>query len=467
MSAVTEDLCCPICQDIFKDPVVISCSHSFCKTCLQKWWKEKKTLECPICKRKSSRSDPPRNLVLKNLCEAYERPNNHRAHNNGSEQLCSLHSEKLKIFCLDHQQPVCVICRDSKIHNQHHFRPLNEAAQEKREELQKFLKPLQEKLTRMEEAKGDGEKTVKFIKLQSQQTEKQIKEQFHKLYQFLQQEEKAKVAALKEEETTKMLLMKKNLEALSKDIAALSAMITAAKKELTAADISFLKNYKTTMNKVHQHPLHDDPQQAPGALIDVAKYLGNLTFQVWNNMKQVVSYSPVILDPNTADPELVLSHDLCSVRSGEKKPIPLNPERTKFSCSVLGSEGFNSGCHSWSVKVGDNKDWELGVLGETQTTNECPTAQLWRISFTDGKFTAFSSSKPEEDLLVKDVVRKIRVYLDFDRGKLTFSDFDTTTNIHTFTDTFSNTLFPYIYTESQSPLRIIPANISVSVPKST
>uniref|UniRef100_A0A3Q2EJF2 RING-type domain-containing protein n=1 Tax=Cyprinodon variegatus TaxID=28743 RepID=A0A3Q2EJF2_CYPVA len=181
MSAVTEDLCCPICQDIFKDPVVISCSHSFCKTCLQKWWKEKKTLECPICKRKSSRSDPPRNLVLKNLCEAYERPNNHR----------------LKIFCLDHQQPVCVICRDSKIHNQHHFRPLNEAAQEKREELQKFLKPLQEKLTRMEEAKGDGEKTVKFIKLQSQQTEKQIKEQFHKLYQFLQQEEKAKVAALR------------------------------------------------------------------------------------------------------------------------------------------------------------------------------------------------------------------------------------------------------------------------------
>uniref|UniRef100_A0A3B4WND6 Ketohexokinase n=1 Tax=Seriola lalandi dorsalis TaxID=1841481 RepID=A0A3B4WND6_SERLL len=65
--ASEDDLSCPVCQDIFKNPVVLSCSHSFCKDCLQSWWREKPIQECPICKRRSSKSDPPRNLALKNL----------------------------------------------------------------------------------------------------------------------------------------------------------------------------------------------------------------------------------------------------------------------------------------------------------------------------------------------------------------------------------------------------------------
>lgn len=35
----------------------------------------------------------------------------------------------------------------------------------------------------------------------------------------------------------------------------------------------------------------DDPVMAPGALIDVAKYVGSLTFHVWEKMHTIVKYS--------------------------------------------------------------------------------------------------------------------------------------------------------------------------------
>uniref|UniRef100_A0A7N6B7S6 Uncharacterized protein n=1 Tax=Anabas testudineus TaxID=64144 RepID=A0A7N6B7S6_ANATE len=144
-NCLVKYLCCPVCHDIFKDPVVLSCSHSFCKDCLHQWWREKVIHECPLCKKTDFSSDPPCNLVLKNLCEAFllERE---RSDSAVSEDLCSLHSEKLKLFCLDHQQPVCVVCRDSKTHTGHRFSPVNEAAQDHRRTLQKSLESLQEKL---------------------------------------------------------------------------------------------------------------------------------------------------------------------------------------------------------------------------------------------------------------------------------------------------------------------------------
>uniref|UniRef100_A0A4W6D3F4 RING-type domain-containing protein n=1 Tax=Lates calcarifer TaxID=8187 RepID=A0A4W6D3F4_LATCA len=68
---IKEDLSCPVCHDIFKDPVVLSCSHSFCRDCLKNWWSEKPTQDCPVCNRRSSKSDPPVSLVIKNLCETF------------------------------------------------------------------------------------------------------------------------------------------------------------------------------------------------------------------------------------------------------------------------------------------------------------------------------------------------------------------------------------------------------------
>ncbi len=124
-SSAEYDYNCPVCYDIFKTPVILSCSHSVCKECLQQFWRTKKTQECPVCRRRSSKEIIPLNLALQNLCESFLKERN-ESRSSGSEEICSLHGEKLKLFCLEDKQPACVVCRDSKQHDNHKFRPITE-----------------------------------------------------------------------------------------------------------------------------------------------------------------------------------------------------------------------------------------------------------------------------------------------------------------------------------------------------
>ncbi|XP_060951871.1 zinc-binding protein A33-like [Limanda limanda] len=461
------DFSCPVCFEIFKNPVVLSCSHSFCKDCLQTWWADKVVCQCPVCKRRSSKSDPPFNLALRNLCEALlQELSLEESAYAGTEAQCNLHSEKLKLFCLDNQQPVCVVCRDSRAHTNHSFRPIDEAAQDNREQLRTSLKPLQDKLEHLIQVKVNWDLTAKVIKAQAQHIEKTIKDDFTKLQNFLQKEEEARITALRKEEEQKSGVMRQRIEALSREIAALSETIRITEEELKTADVSFLQNYNAAVERVKQRHLLEDPKLASGALIDVSKNLGNLTFSVWIKMKDMVSYTPVILDPNTAQSNLLLSADLRSVRCLERESqSPNNPERFDSYTTVLGSEGFNSGTHSWTVEVQNDADWGVGVIEESVRRQGVLPTGHWGILFYNGKLDACSPPQIDRTLSVKNPIQRIRVQLDWDRGQLSFSDLDTNTHIYTFSQTFTKTVVPFMNTSSSVHLRVLPRTVNVHFKK--
>ncbi|KAL0171932.1 hypothetical protein M9458_032243, partial [Cirrhinus mrigala] len=82
------DFTCSVCYDIFSDPVLL-------QDCIQQYWTTKGSRECPLC-RKRSTINPPVNLSLKNLCQAFV---DHRGP-----------LEKL-LFCLHDEELMCEVCR--------------------------------------------------------------------------------------------------------------------------------------------------------------------------------------------------------------------------------------------------------------------------------------------------------------------------------------------------------------------
>uniref|UniRef100_A0A3P8P4H7 B30.2/SPRY domain-containing protein n=1 Tax=Astatotilapia calliptera TaxID=8154 RepID=A0A3P8P4H7_ASTCA len=236
----------------------------------------------------------------------------------------------------------------------------------------------------------------------------------------------AATAFVKKQKSQKM---KVKIETLSRKIADLSGTIRATEREVRAEDISFLHNYKAAVKRVQQLSVLDVPQL------------------------DIISYTPVILDPNTAHPDLILSENLTSVRRARKQKVPENPERIYLYPSVLGSEGFNSDIHSWDAEVGDSPVWALGVFSRS-ANSEDKKCNLLKLVFCDGEYTANSSDGPPTVLSIRKRFQRIRVHLDWAKGKLSFSDPDTDTHIHTFRHTFTETQFPYFNSVNPHPLKI-------------
>ncbi|XP_035261848.1 zinc-binding protein A33-like [Anguilla anguilla] len=385
-----------------------------------------------------------------------------------SDTHCSLHGEKLLLFCEHDKEPLCLVCQTSKKHKNHSVCPVEEAALDLKEELKPALNLIKEKLKRFTEVEQEWKEKAEHTRNQAQHTERQIKAEFEKLHQFLREEEEARQAALREEEEQKSRIMKEKIENITGHISTLTDKITAIEKAMDTEDTSFLQSYKNIKERA-QCTLQD-PELLSGALIDVAKHLGNLKFRVWEKMQEMVQYTPVVLDPNTVHTHLSLSDDLTTVRHTDTdQKYPDNPERFNSCGSVLGSAGFTSGKHSWEVKVGNKLEWTIGVVKESISRKGVMTASpekgFWVLLLRNGdKYRASGAGV----LTLKKKPQSIRVQLDYDKGKVSFFDSSDTSLIYTFKDTFTERVFPYFCPclkedKNEGPLQICPVKISVKV----
>ncbi|KAK3511830.1 hypothetical protein QTP70_025073, partial [Hemibagrus guttatus] len=449
-SALGEDLSCPICGKIFQEPVVLFCKHRFCRPCLESCWGGGGgTCECPLCCQPSSMGELMVNTKLKKTCEGYlkeQRKSNPFA--------CKEHGESLTLFCLEDLQPTCIECKDSGSHKGHRLYCLEEASQDCKAELKTALKPLQDKLKFFRNVKSTFDLTAEHIKRQAEHAEVQIREEFEALHQFLREEEAVRISELKKEEAEKSETVMIKMEEMEIEITSLINTIRYIEKEMSSQDILFLQ-VKSFMKAIAGFLLYpvaitwqipQEPQMILGSLVDVAKHLGSLKFNVWEKMKNIIQYTPVTLDPNTAASCFQLSEDLTTLQCcSQIFKLPDNPERFDVSAEMLAAEGFRSGKHSWDVEVKNNTYWVIGVASESVKRKGknvlTPAEGFWTIRLRNGEYKACSA--PWSSLTMSRQPDVVRVVLDMDRSKVTFYDPRERTPLYTFTDIISPRVFPY------------------------
>ncbi|NXD18293.1 BT1A1 protein, partial [Nothocercus nigrocapillus] len=144
----------------------------------------------------------------------------------------------------------------------------------------------------------------------------------------------------------------------------------------------------------------------------------------------------VILDPDTAHCDLVLSEDCkCVKREDKAQNLPDIPERFMPWRCVLGHEGFTSGRYYWEVEVEDGGGWTVGVSREdVKRKGEIefkPEEGIWAVGKWAGHFQALTS--PQRTVFSEiQSPKRIRVSLDYEEGRVSFFSVDEKTPVFTF-----------------------------------
>ena len=71
---------CSICTEVYTDPRVLSCVHTYCLKCIEAWSKDKEPgdeVACPLCRKEftlpsNGVSDLPKNFLVANILQMKE-----------------------------------------------------------------------------------------------------------------------------------------------------------------------------------------------------------------------------------------------------------------------------------------------------------------------------------------------------------------------------------------------------------
>uniref|UniRef100_A0A671V7M9 E3 ubiquitin/ISG15 ligase TRIM25-like n=1 Tax=Sparus aurata TaxID=8175 RepID=A0A671V7M9_SPAAU len=243
-----EKLCCSICLDLLKDPVAIPCGHSYCMNCIRSYWEEKDQKEihsCPQCrqtfqprpalvkstmladlveelKKTGLQAAPadhcyagPEDVAcdfctgrklkavksclqcLVSYCEQHLRPHyespafeKHKLVDPSKklqDNICTRHSEVMKIFCRTDQQCICYLCSMDE-HKGHDTVSASQRIQDREKEVKLLQREVEAVNHSADKAVRDSEKIFTDMKQQIRSRQKTEVTHINKLQEKVEQE---------------------------------------------------------------------------------------------------------------------------------------------------------------------------------------------------------------------------------------------------------------------------------------
>ncbi|XP_078501950.1 E3 ubiquitin-protein ligase TRIM39-like [Lissotriton helveticus] len=451
LRSLKEEATCSICLGYFTDPVSVECGHVFCLSCISRYWEGLQTdFSCPQCRVLLENKTLRPNRQLANVVEIAKQLHRLGVTPEG-ENLCREHEEKLKLFCEDDQEPICVICRESRDHKAHSARPIREAALEYKKTLHSHMERLKKELECLQTWTAEESMTEVKLEENFENQRKRIRSTFELLKLCLAKEEEQLLNKLEKDHEECMQKIREQLAKLEKQKSVHRGLITEIDGKCQQQDVEVLKGLQSILSRcdnvkalkpkaddvvkkilqsVGQHgPLHEK-------LLELkATFLAELD---WRCIKSCSC--DVILDPDTAHRYLVVSEDRKSVRRARREQDPPDmPERFTRYITVLGKESLSSGKHYWEVEVGDKTGWDLGVCDESVSrkgkSRLSPENGFWTVWFKNGEYKALIS--PLTTILKPQVpLRVVGLLLDYEAGRFSVYNVQDRSLLFTFSEAF-------------------------------
>ncbi|XP_044160337.1 nuclear factor 7, brain-like [Bufo gargarizans] len=453
-----EELTCLLCSELFKDPVMVECGHNFCRNCADKAWNGQESFTCPDCKeviteKRYTTNRALANLVKKTVGTAAALNTTKPSEKPKPSENCPEHDERLKLYCKDDGTLSCVICRDSLKHASHTFLPILDAVGVYRAELTAIVAPLEEALKVTEQLTSQQSEKVEQHKTNISDFREHIVSEFEKLRTFLKEREEKLLEQLQEQGENLLKEMESNMVKMQENQDNIKQTITVADERMNDMDsISFLTDIKSFIEKcqAQQKEVTSSGNSLLSKDLCQGTFRGPIQYTIWKQIKSFIvpHLTPMVLDPLTAHPNLVLSDNMTSVKYGDSKlPLPDNPKRFSQCILVLGAQGFESGRHYWEVEVGEKTAWDVGMASESSNRKGKiklnPKNGYWAIWLRNGNaYKALES--PSKTLILNSKPKRIGVYVDYEGGQMSFYNADDMSPIYTFRATFTEKLYPYL-----------------------
>ncbi|XP_068107968.1 E3 ubiquitin-protein ligase TRIM11-like [Hyperolius riggenbachi] len=493
---LSEELECPVCLDIYTDPVMLRCGHNFCRVCIDRVLDSQEGsagYSCPECRERfRDRPGLQTNIALRNIagrfrstqpdhgevgvhctycvdspvpavmsclhCDTSMCDKHLRFHSKAPEHVlcapttspetrkCSVHKEILKYYCTEDSACVCVSCTLAGEHRGHQVETLQEASEEKKKKLRNDLQTLMAETEEAEKRVQSLEECRRKAQEKAAGEAERVTALFRDLRRRLEELEKRVLSDIMRrvqcyDDIIRQLEIKK--EELSR-------------KMRHIEELCHMTDPLTVLQEPHTGDLCDtedrhDKQLHDGGDLDVAGIshtlhtgLAEIMFGVTGGIS--VQPADILLDVTTASNLVHISDDrkTASWLPAEQNR-PETAERFQDWSQVLSSRSFSSGRHYWEVYVGRSVSWRVGMCYPSiarrggQSGIGCNN-KSWGLDREGNQYSVRHDSEVIElpDGIPSD---RVRIYLDYEAGQISFYALcDPIRHLHTFTATFTEPL---------------------------
>ncbi|XP_070265457.1 tripartite motif-containing protein 75-like [Myotis yumanensis] len=445
VAKLQTEINCPICLDNLRDPVTIKCGHNFCRSCIERSWADvQDRFPCPVCHHLCKERHLWSNTQLGRMVDMVKllQITGAKVKQQEERRLCEKHNQALTLFCEEDLKLCSSLCTQPPDHQDHHIRPVEEAASHHRQKVRSYIEPLKKQLVDLQKLLATQVRQRSELREKVEKQRVKLASEYGSVIASIECEQAAVHSRLAAQEKHILRNLTANKAAFSDHISKLRFL----RKEM--AETSVVSGVKLLMNIKGVLPRCDNLEPPDVYCLQYKREEFSLPPQCSALLQIMQTFrEEVTLDPETAHANLLVSEDKKSMTFVRKKQgVHWNPKGFGDDPVVLGSEGFDCGRHYWEVQVDDKPEWAVGVCTDSlskerkqpllRQENRC-----WTIQLQDGDYV--TQGPVSVTLVLQEMPRGIGIYLDYEMGHVSFYSLNDMSHIHSFRDTFSEVLKPY------------------------